>query len=150
MTDEELKARLAIDRPRAFILHDARDTNHIARPLAQRLAHRGCLVWFRNFSLENGAQPSSVFADGVKQATCCILVVSPNLLKSPAWNAMEFHRIVAPCLRQPRLLHAVWYGVTNRQVREFSPALAERASLRWNLGPEQETVVKELQRALSF
>jgi hypothetical protein len=141
--------RVTVERPRAFIRHDERDTSHIARPLAHGLARRGCLVWFHGFSLNTEAKPSTVFADGVKQAACCILVVSPNMLRSRTWSAMEFHRIVSPRLKQPRLLFAVWYGVTSRQVREFSPALAEHASLRWDLGPEQDAIVRELHRALT-
>lgn len=92
-------ARVTVERPLAFILHDERDTNHIARPLAQGLARRGCLVWFHGFSLNTEAKPSTVFADGVKQAACCILVVSPNMPRGPTWSAMEFHRIVSPRLK---------------------------------------------------
>lgn len=33
-------ARLAIESPRAFILHDVRDSNHVARPLAEGWARR--------------------------------------------------------------------------------------------------------------
>ena len=46
-------ARVTVERPRAFILHDERDTNHIARPLAQGLARRGCLVWFSLLFVEH-------------------------------------------------------------------------------------------------
>jgi hypothetical protein len=143
-----LKARLAVERPRGFILHDARDTNHIARPIAQGLAQRRYPTWFHNFAWDATTKPNELFAIGTKQATTCILIVSPYLLKSRTWNPLEFHRVMSPRLRQPRLLHAIWYHVTAKQVGEFSPLLAEHPALRWELGPKQEESINELHRAL--
>lgn len=143
-----LSARLALERPRAFILHDVRDQNHVARPLVEGLARRGCLVWFHNYSLSSGSKPGAVFAAGVKHATTCILVVSPYFLRNRTWNPVEFHRVVSARLKQPRLLYPVWYGVTAKQVRDFSPALSEHAALRWDLGSKQEDAIAELYGAL--
>jgi hypothetical protein len=141
------EARFATERPRAFILHDPGD-EHIARTLAHGLARRCCLVWFRGFAVKETDRVSDVFAAGVKQAPTCILIVSANFLKARSANPVDFHRIVSTRLNHPRLLHVIWYQLTEKKVRAFNPALAERSPIRWQLGPEQETSIRELHRLL--
>ena len=56
--------------------------------------------------------------------------------------------MVSARLNQPRLLYPVWYGVTAKQVRDFSPVLSEYSALRWDLGPKRENAIAELYGAL--
>jgi hypothetical protein len=87
---EYAAARSALDKPVAFICHDTRDKDAVARPIALGLQKRLCAVWFDEYSLKVGDSLRDSIERGIKECKRCILVVSPNFLSNNGWTRREF------------------------------------------------------------
>ena len=72
--------RAKYERPLAFISHDSRDKDDIARPIAVALSARQCPVWFDEFSLTVGDRLRESIERGLRETRRCILVITPNFL----------------------------------------------------------------------
>jgi TIR domain len=60
------------ENPHAFISHDWRDKENIARPLAVSLAHNLCKVWYDEFSLNIGDSLRDKIEHGLKHCRKCV------------------------------------------------------------------------------
>src|SRR5690606_37257398 len=85
--------RMEIEKPIAFISHDSRDKDLIARKLAESLSSRLCTVWYDEYSLKVGDSLRETIEDGIKNAKKCILVLTKNYLTNPGWGKKEFNSI---------------------------------------------------------
>ena len=81
-----LKTKMDIEKPQAFISHDSRDKEEIARKLAYGLSSRLCTVWYDEYSLKIGDSLRDSIEKGIKEAKKCILVLTPNFLNSLSLN----------------------------------------------------------------
>jgi len=61
--------RARLERPLAFISHDSRDKDVIARPVAVGLAGLMCPVWFEEFSLRAGDRLRESIERGLRDAS---------------------------------------------------------------------------------
>jgi hypothetical protein len=105
--------RTALERPLAFISHDSRDKDVIARPLAFELVKIGCPVWFDEFSLNVGDRLRESIERGLTEARKCVLVITPNFLANPGWTRVEFNGIFTRELVERRdVVLPVWHNVT--------------------------------------
>jgi hypothetical protein len=82
-----------LQKPLAFISHDSRDKDLIARPVAQSLNSKLCYVWYDEYSLKVGDKLRESIEKGIKEAKKCILIVTPNFLSNPGWTKTEFNSI---------------------------------------------------------
>jgi hypothetical protein len=135
------------EKPMAFISHDSRDKDTIARPIAIRLSQLVCPVWFDEFSLKVGDSLRESIEKGLKESKKCILVLSPRFLSNPGWTKVEFNSIFTrEILEGKNLVLPVWHEVTKEEVFEYCPSLLDRLGTKWSLG--QDEVIRQLHRAI--
>ena len=124
--------------PKAFIAHDSRDKEAIARPLAVSLSQNMCPVWYDEFSLQVGDSLRSKIEHGLKTCKRCILCLTPHFLSNEGWPKKEFDSVFTrELLERESLVLPMWAGVSAREVFEYSPSLADRVGVDWNLGVEE-------------
>jgi hypothetical protein len=139
--------RAGFERPLAFISHDSRDKDAIARPIAVGLAGLMCPVWFDEFSLRVGDRLRESIERGLREARKCILVITPHFIANRGWTREEFSAIFTrELVERADVILPVWHEVTRDQVFEFSAVLADRVAVNWNLGPQE--AVRLLKRAI--
>ena len=130
--------RSRIERPAAFISHDSRDKDQIARPLAIELQKRLCPVWFDEFALKPGDSLREKIEQGLKETAKCIVVLSPNFLSNKRWTKMEFNSVFTrEIIEEKHVFLPIWHSVTPKDVYEYSPSLANRVGVQWSLGLEE-------------
>lgn len=141
------------EQPLAFISHDSRDNNRIARPLADKLIEMRCPVWYDEYSLQVGDPLRQSIEDGIRKCRTCILVVSPNFLTNKGWTAKEFNAVFTrEILEKEDLVLPIWCNVTPQDVFEYSPTLADRLALDWSLGIDEvayrlkQAIIRKLDR----
>jgi hypothetical protein len=139
--------RSALEKPLAFILHDSRDKDLMARPIARGLKKRMCPVWFDEYSLNVGDRLRESVERGLRESRKCVLIVSPHFLNNPGWTKVEFNSIFTrELLEQKDLILPVWHDVDKREVFNYSPTLADRVAVKWSEGEDE--VVRRLHRAI--
>jgi hypothetical protein len=127
-------------KPMAFIAHDSRDKDQIARPLATSLNQNLCRVWFDEFSLNVGDNLRDQIEKGLKECKRCILILTPHFLGNAGWPKREFDSIFTrEILDKENIVLPVWANVSVREVYEYSPSLANRLGIDWALGVEEVT-----------
>jgi hypothetical protein len=127
-------------QPMAFVAHDSRDKDSIARPLAISLNQNLCRVWYDEFSLNVGDSLRGQIEKGLKECERCILVLTQNFLGNTGWPKKEFDSIFTrELLDKENVVLPIWSGITARDVYEYSPGLADRVGIDWSLGVEEVT-----------
>lgn len=135
---EFAEKRNQLERPLAFISHDSRDKEEIARPLAIQLTKLHCPVWFDDFSLTVGQSLRGSIEKGLKECKKCILIISQNFLKNEGWTKKEFDSIFTrEMIETTNLILPVWHGVNEKDVFQYSPSLADKVALKWKSGEEE-------------
>lgn len=124
--------RTAVENPLAFISHDSRDKDLIARPIAQGLSSRLCTVWYDEYSLKVGDSLRESIQDGIKHARKCIVILTKNFISNPGWTKREFNAIfTSEIITNRRLVLPIWFGLTKYDVYEYSPDLVDTFALTW-------------------
>ncbi len=133
----------AIEKPVAFISHDWRDKDDVARPLAVQLSKMMCPVWFDEFTLKVGDSLRESIEKGLKECKKCIIILSPHFFANEGWTKVEFNSIFArEIIERDRVILPVWHNVEKEQVFQYCPSLADRLGVAWTMG------VKEVARRL--
>jgi hypothetical protein len=140
--------RATLEKPLAFISHDSRDKQEVARKIALNLQRLMCPVWYDEFSLQVGSNLRDSIEKGLKECKKCVLVLSPNFFENKGWTKKEFDSLFTrEILEQTQLVLPVWYGVNSKAVYEYSPSLLNVLGLSWNELGEEETC-RRLHRAI--
>ncbi|HEY1041133.1 MAG TPA: toll/interleukin-1 receptor domain-containing protein [Candidatus Paceibacterota bacterium] len=127
-----VKTRMRNETPLAFISHDSRNKELIARPLANGLNSRLCTVWYDEYSLKVGMSLRESIEDGIKKAKKCILVLTKEFLENPGWTRKEFNSIFTrEMIFNERVVIPIWFNVKKEEVYEYSPSLADTVALIW-------------------
>lgn len=127
------------EKPLAFISHDSRDKEDIAKKIAIGLQRMLCPVWYDEFSLKIGDNLRESIEKGLKECKKCILVLSPNFLSNKGWTKTEFDSVFTrQILEDQKIVLPVWYKVTKHEVYAYSPSLLNVRGADWdNLGEEE-------------
>lgn len=126
------------EKPKAFICHDSRDKDAVAKPLALALQHLQCPVWYDEFSLRIGDNLRTTIEKGLKECKKCILVLSKNFLTNSGWTKTEFDSIFTrQILEQTNLILPIWLDISKEDVYSYSPSLLNVKGLPWSLGEEE-------------
>jgi hypothetical protein len=135
-------SRYELKRPLAFISHDSRDKNEIARPLADALINRNCPTWYDSYTLNPGANLRDSIEEGLRTCYRAIIIITPNFLSNPGWTKVEFEAVFTrELLENQNLIIPIWANVTQKEIFEYSPTLANRFALIWD-GNAEETADK--------
>jgi hypothetical protein len=134
-------------RPEAFICHDSRDKQRIARPLVERLSRMTCAVWHDEESLRVGDSLRESIERGLKQSRRCILVLTPRFLNNRGWTKTEFNSVFSrELLQRKEIILPVWAGVTSEELFDYCPSLLDRVGVHWKRGVDE--VARELYRKI--
>jgi hypothetical protein len=95
-------------------------------------------VWYDEFSLQVGDSLREGIESGLKSCHMCIFILTPNFLSKGGWAKREYDAIFTRELVEERqLILPVRAGVSQRDVYEYSPVLADRLAVDWALGEEE-------------
>jgi hypothetical protein len=132
------RERSLIERPVAFISHDSRDKEEIARPLAVRLQQMLCPVWFDEFALAVGDSLRDKIEKGLKETAKCVVILSPNFLANKRWTKVEFDSVFTrEIIEERNVFLPIWLKVSVKDVYDYSPSLANRIGIDWSLGIDE-------------
>lgn len=121
------------EAPFAFISHDSRDKQSIAKDIAVGLQKRLCPVWYDEFTLKVGDNLRESIEAGIKKCKKCVLIISPNFIDNSGWTKKEFESVFTrEMIKKENVFLPVWFNVTKEQVYEYSPALANIVGLNFN------------------
>ncbi|PHQ94423.1 MAG: hypothetical protein COB40_12170 [Marinosulfonomonas sp.] len=142
-----VETRTRNEVPFAFLSHDSRD-KEIAREIATYLQNRMCPVWYDEFSLAVGDHLRDSIEQGLKDSKKCVLLLSKNFLSNSGWTKKEFDSVFTrELVEEKKLILPVWLNVSQKEVFEYSPSLANVYALNWSeLGKEK--VCEKLHRAI--
>jgi hypothetical protein len=130
--------RSSLEKPLAFISYDSRNRDGIARPLAQELAELRVPVWFDEFSLKVGDSLRDKIETGLKECRHCILILTPEFLSNDGWTKREFDSVFTrELLEKKKVVLPIWAGVSQRDIYEYCPSLADKVALHWSRGLKQ-------------
>ncbi len=143
-----VQGRTRFEKPLAFISHDSRDKDRVARPIAITLQRMLCPVWHDEFSLNVGDHLRESIEKGLRECRKCVLILSSNFFANSGWTKKEFDSIFTrELVKDERVVLPVWCDVTRELVYEYSPSLADVKDLDWGtLGGEE--VCRRLHRAI--
>jgi hypothetical protein len=129
---EYIKTRMENEKPLAFISHDSRNKELIAKPLANGLSSRLCSVWYDEYSLKVGQSLRESIEEGIKNAKKCILILTKEFLTNPGWTKKEFNSIFTrEMIFNEKVVVPIWYNIKKEEVYEYSPSLADTVALIW-------------------
>lgn len=118
------------ETPWAFISHDSRDKDDVARPLAQKLSSMLCPVWYDEYSIGVGDSLRESIDNGIRDARKCIVVLSRNFFSNPGWTKAEFNAVMGKHVTSGgAVILPIWHGVSREEVFEYSPMLADVVGL---------------------
>jgi len=116
--------------PWAFISHDSRDKDDLARPLAEKLSSMLCPVWYDEYSMGVGDSLRESIDNGIRDAKKCIVVLSHNFFSNPGWTKAEFNAAMGKHVASGgAVILPIWHGVSREEVFEYSPMLADIVGL---------------------
>ncbi len=132
------RERTIREKPLAFIIHDSRDKDEIARPIALNLQRKVCPVWYDEFSLRLGANLREAIERGLKECEKCVLILSLNFLTNQGWGKKEFESVFTrEILENSSLFLPIWCGVTKQQVYDYCASLVNVKGIEWALGENE-------------
>jgi hypothetical protein len=138
---EYVASRTKREIPLAFVCHDSRDKEEVARPIAVGLQRMLCPVWYDEFSLTVGANLRRSIEKGLKECRKCILVLSQHFFSNDGWTRREFDSIFTREILEERdIVLPVWCDVDKHQVYDYSPSLLNVKGLNWMTLGSQETI----------
>jgi len=140
-SQDYINKRMELEKPMAFISHDSRDKDLIARPLSNGLHSRLCFVWYDEFSLKVGDSLRESIESGIKEAKKCVLILTPNFLSNSGWTRKEFNSIFTrEMIFNERIVLPIWHKVNKEDVYDYSPALADTVALIW---PDKKSLTED-------
>jgi TIR domain len=121
------------EKPLAFISHDTRDKDEVAKPIAVYLQNHFFSVWYDEFSLKVGDHLRESIEKGLKEYKRCVLVLSPNFLANTGWTKVEFNSIFTrEILEDKKLVLPVLYKVSKEMLFDYSTTLINVVGLDWS------------------
>jgi len=128
-----------------FISHASEDKDDFARPLARALRDEGLSVWFDEFELSVGDSLRRSIDRGLASARFGIVIISKHFL-AKEWPQKELDALVGRESDGVKVILPVWHKVDVKNVRKYSPMLADRLAAVSSSGIE--AVVADLIEAI--
>jgi len=116
-----------------FISYASEDREAVAKPLAQLLAALGISVWFDQFDLKIGDSLRRKIDDGLKKSRYGIVILSTAFFNKHYTN-LELNGLAQREIDGGKVILPIWFEVDEKQIRSFSPILADRVAGKWRDG----------------
>ena len=116
-----------------FISYASEDRETVAKPLAQLLSSLGISVWFDQFDLKIGDSLRRKIDEGLKKSRYGIVVLSPAFFDKH-YTKLELDGLAQREVDGEKVILPIWVGVDEKQIRSFSPTLADRIAGKWEEG----------------
>jgi hypothetical protein len=127
-----------------FISHASEDKDSFVRPLAVELK-KDFDVWFDEFELKLGDSLRLKIDDGLCKCDFGIVVLSPAFF-AKKWTVAEINGLFALEDANRKIILPIWHQVREKEVRDFSPMLADRRAVATSNGLDR--VVEEIKIAI--
>jgi hypothetical protein len=114
-----------------FVSHASEDKESIVRPLAHALQDEGLTVWYDEFELRIGSSLRRSIDAGLGNSRFGVVVLSESFFKK-GWSNYELDGLVTREVAEggAQLILPLWHRVTNEEVIEYSPSLADKLAIR--------------------
>ena len=130
-----------------FIAHASQDKVAFVEPLAKLLKDRGFRVWYDDFVLKVGDSLRRSIDRGIAKSAYGVVVLSPHFF-AKAWPQHELDGLTAREISgRKKLILPVWHNLSQEDVLEYSPSLADKVALdteRMTLEEIAEAIVEVL------
>lgn len=123
---------LTFDRD-VFISYASEDREAIAKPLAQLLSALGISVWFDQFDLKIGDSIRRKIDEGLNKSRYGIVILSSAFFDKHYTN-IELDGLAQKEVDGEKVILPIWVGISEKQIRSFSPILANRMAAKWEDG----------------
>ena len=143
----------------AFISYASEDREDVARPLAEALRAIGLRIWYDQSELRLGDSLRERVDHGLASSRFGIVVLSPAFF-AKHYPVRELNGLAQREIGGEKVLLPIWHGVTDQEVRRFSPPLADRIAARWEEGLDSvvaklfeivgERVIREIKEAAAM
>jgi hypothetical protein len=111
-----------------FISYASEDKEQFVKPLAQILDTMGVVVWYDEFSLENGDSLSSSIDRGLSNSKYGIVVISKAFI-TKNWPKYELQGLIARQMAgKKKSILPIWHDINRKEVTRFSPSLADKVA----------------------
>lgn len=108
-----------------FISHASEDKDSVARPLAMALQALDVDVWYDEFTLKIGDSLRRKIDEGIANSRFGVIVLSEAFF-SKGWPNHELDGLVTRSVDGDQGLLPIWHGLTQKQVKVYSPSLADK------------------------
>ncbi|MCW3128830.1 MAG: toll/interleukin-1 receptor domain-containing protein [Methanophagales archaeon] len=119
-----------------FISHASEDKREVADPLFKALTDRGLNVWYDTVSLKIGDRLLEKIDEGLAHSSFGVVILSKNFFQKK-WTKLEIDGLVATEGKRGSKILPVWHGVSEDDVKNFSPILAGRVAGNTESGIEK-------------
>jgi TIR domain len=116
-----------------FISYASEDRSEVAEPLAQLLCALGITVWYDQIELKIGDSLRRKIDEGLSRCRYGVVILSVSFFAKHYPNR-ELDGLAQQELGGATVILPVWCGVTDAEVRSYSPPLADRIAARWEDG----------------
>jgi hypothetical protein len=138
--------RSLLAMPTLFISHASEDKDAFARPLAEALRGTGMKVWFDEYELTLGDSLRERIDHGLKNSDYGVVILSRAFF-AKKWTKAELDGLLALEEINRKMILPIWLGVSEDEVKAFSPMLAGRLAGSGDKGVD--AVVVDIQRAIA-
>lgn len=112
----------------AFISHASEDKQEFVRPLADKLAELGLIIWYDEFELKVGDSLRRSIDRGLVNSKYGIVILSRNFF-SKNWPQYELDGLTAREIDDRKVILPIWYGISKKDVLKYSPSLADKIAI---------------------
>lgn len=119
-----------------FISHAFEDKEPFVRELAQRLMAEGARVWYDELSLKIGDSLRRSIDHGLSKSRFGIVVLSPRFFEKE-WPQKELDGLTTREGGGQKVILPVWLDVERKEVRNYSPTLADRIAAKASDGMDK-------------
>ena len=131
-----------------FICHASEDKESFVRPLANALEEKGFTTWYDEYILNVGDSLTSSIQEGIKNSLYGIIVFSKNFFKKQ-WAKKEFSALFTKeIIYEENILLPIWLDVTQNEVFDFAPLVADKFAINGN-STSLDEIIKKLSKKIS-
>ena len=116
-----------------FICHASEDKKSFVKPLAEELRRQNIEVWYDEFSLKIGDSLRRSIEIGLRESLLGIVVISKNFFNKE-WPQKELDVLLLKEMKGRKVILPIWLELNFNDVYNFSPMLADKFALNFNIG----------------